>query len=272
MDALAGVMLRALGFLGLSALAMTGLELAAPARRTSRPRWWGGRGASTDACHAVLGPLWLHPLAVALYALLARGSAALEPPGVAAVIERVPWGLRVVAAVVLADAGAYVAHRLAHRVPWLWTFHAVHHASEEVDWLASFRMHPMDSLLHVAAASAPFFALRVPAAAVPWLLLALRLHAVFVHANLRAVPRWLAPWIAGPSFHRAHHEVDGDARNFATLFPLFDRCFGTWADPPDDPSLARYGTTHPVSESYLGQLAGPFGLAPRTQHPQETPR
>jgi sterol desaturase/sphingolipid hydroxylase (fatty acid hydroxylase superfamily) len=35
----------------------------------------------------------------------------------------------VIEAVILADLGFYVAHRLFHGVPWLWRFHAIHHSS-----------------------------------------------------------------------------------------------------------------------------------------------
>jgi sterol desaturase/sphingolipid hydroxylase (fatty acid hydroxylase superfamily) len=52
----------------------------------------------------------------------------------------------VIEAVILADLGFYVAHRLFHGVPWLWRFHAIHHSIQELDWLAGVRVHVLDQL------------------------------------------------------------------------------------------------------------------------------
>jgi sterol desaturase/sphingolipid hydroxylase (fatty acid hydroxylase superfamily) len=30
-------------------------------------------------------------------------------------------------------------------VPFLWRFHAVHHSTEQMDWVAAGRLHPLDS-------------------------------------------------------------------------------------------------------------------------------
>ena len=38
------------------------------------------------------------------------------------------------------------------RVPALWRLHEIHHSSETMDWLASFRQHPLEILLHDAGA------------------------------------------------------------------------------------------------------------------------
>ena len=38
----------------------------------------------------------------------------------------------------------YAVHRLFHRVPWLWRFHAIHHSSRALDWLAGSRLHLVD--------------------------------------------------------------------------------------------------------------------------------
>ena len=47
-------------------------------------------------------------------------------------------GLLGLAGVILvSDLLNYLAHRLLHRVRWLWRLHAVHHSSERVDWLAT---------------------------------------------------------------------------------------------------------------------------------------
>ena len=48
------------------------------------------------------------------------------------------------AILVLTDLTQYWVHRLFHRVPALWRFHAVHHSAETMDWLAGSRLHLVD--------------------------------------------------------------------------------------------------------------------------------
>ncbi|MDZ7842878.1 MAG: sterol desaturase family protein [Gammaproteobacteria bacterium] len=51
------------------------------------------------------------------------------------------------AVLILADLGFYVAHYIAHRVPFFWEFHKVHHSAEVLHPVTSLRAHPMDSVL-----------------------------------------------------------------------------------------------------------------------------
>ena len=70
----------------------------------------------------------------------------LVSPGLRAAVARQPYWIQVIEAVILADLGFYVAHRLFHGVPWLWRFHAIHHSIQELDWLASVRVHVLSIL------------------------------------------------------------------------------------------------------------------------------
>ena len=54
----------------------------------------------------------------------------------------------------LFDFVGYWTHRLAHEVPFMWRFHAVHHSPEHMDWVSGFRIHPFDG---IAIAPAFFF-------------------------------------------------------------------------------------------------------------------
>ena len=64
---------------------------------------------------------------------------------------------RIVEALVLADLFAYASHRLFHVVPLLWRFHAIHHSSEHLDWLASSRLHLVDIVATRAVAFVPLY-------------------------------------------------------------------------------------------------------------------
>ena len=50
-------------------------------------------------------------------------------------------------AVFFADLAQALLHRAYHKSPWLWRFHAVHHSSRHMDWLAGSRMHIVEILL-----------------------------------------------------------------------------------------------------------------------------
>jgi len=157
------------------------------------------------------------------------------------------------------DFMTYWVHRAFHQVPWLWSFHAIHHSSKQLDWLAGSRMHPVDVLVTRAAAFLPVFVLGFAPGALYAYLAFVSFHAVFIHANLRwRFPglRWL---IATPEYHHWHHTSDEEGldKNFAGFLPLWDLVFGTAHQPAHWPK--NYGTVRfQPPEDYLGQLAYPF--------------
>src|SRR5687767_13456185 len=50
--------------------------------------------------------------------------------------------VQVAAALIAGDFVVYWFHRACHRFELLWRFHAVHHTSEHLDWVAAHREHP----------------------------------------------------------------------------------------------------------------------------------
>jgi len=170
-----------------------------------------------------------------------------------------PVWLQFIEMVVLADFTTYWVHRAFHQVPSLWHFHAIHHSSQEMDWLAGSRIHPFDAVVTRAAAFIPVFVLGFSPAALYAYLVFVSFHAVFVHANLRwrfPFLRWL---LSTPEYHHWHHTSDDEGldKNFAQFLPLWDVVFGTAHQPAHWPK--KYGTVNfqPPGD-YLGQLAYPF--------------
>lgn len=180
----------------------------------------------------------------------------LEPHGP---LSELPWGVQLFALLFLADAIAYGMHRLLHR-PRLWAFHAVHHSSEDVDWLSSVRLHPVNDVLIRVAQAVPIVLLgfdpTVLAAYVP----ILSLYAIFIHAN---VPWSFGPLryvIATPAFHRWHHaaEAEGRERNYAGLFPVFDLMCGTFHMPNGRAPETFGAPDAEVPAGIVAQLVYPF--------------
>ncbi|MBT9489844.1 MAG: sterol desaturase family protein [Rubrivivax sp.] len=170
-----------------------------------------------------------------------------------------PLLLQFVEMVLLVDLMTYAIHRAFHQVPWLWRFHAIHHSSQRMDWLAGSRMHPVDVVVTRAVAFLPVFLLGFAPAALYAYLVFISFHAVFIHANLRwSFPglRWL---VSTPAYHHWHHSSDAEGidKNFASILPLWDVLFGTAHLPQRWPTA--YGTVgEQPPETYLGQLTYPF--------------
>lgn len=216
------------------------------------------KGVATDLLHYFVSGLFIRFGLTLVTVLAAKAGAALVPEALSAAIHAAPLWLQVLAATILADLGMYVAHRTMHSVPWLWQFHAVHHSSEELDWLAAYRVHPVDQVFVKGASLLPLFVLGFSGAAIAIAAIIYHWQSLLIHSNIR-VPlgplRWL---VVGPEFHHWHHANQREAydKNFAGQMPLWDMVFGTLHLPGRMPE--RYGVDDPVPLSYLEQLTYPF--------------
>jgi sterol desaturase/sphingolipid hydroxylase (fatty acid hydroxylase superfamily) len=157
------------------------------------------------------------------------------------------------------DIILYWTHRWFHGAT-MWKYHAVHHSSEELEWISAARFHPVNLFLGSVFADVVMLGAGIS----PNIFVVLGpltiAHSAFVHANLD----WtLGPFkyvIATPVFHRWHHTAAdrGGEKNFAATFPVLDILFGTFYMPagelPDHYGIAEreYPTSFP------GQLARPF--------------
>lgn len=176
----------------------------------------------------------------------------------AAVAEQ-PLALQLLEAVFLADLFQYGIHRLFHRIPFLWRFHAIHHSSREMDWLAGSRLHLVDVVATRAISFVPLFVMGFSEPAVLAYVVLVSFQAVLLHANLRFRSGWLRWGVATPEYHHWHHSAEAQAldRNFAVHLPLIDVLFGTAYLPDRWPR--EYGVAgHPVPDGWLPQLLYPF--------------
>lgn len=135
----------------------------------------------------------------------------------------------------------YWYHRAAHRVRWLWATHAVHHSTRRFNLTAALRLgwtgaitgHFLFFAPLVLVGFSPRAVLTMAAVDLAW--------QFFVHTEL--VPR-LGPLEAvlnTPRHHAVHHASNPACidRNFGGMLIVFDRMFGTFAAPPEEP--LRFG-------------------------------
>ncbi len=174
----------------------------------------------------------------------------------AALMSTQPWSLQAFEALLLSDLAIYWFHRLQHRVPWLWHFHAVHHTAEHLDWLAAHREHPLDGLATQLVINIPIFLLGFPTNTIALVVAFRGLWAIFIHANVRVSIGPLRYVIGSPELHHWHHAKEGGECNFANLSPLMDLLFGTYRCPPCEP--AAFGIQEPFPRGYIAQLCYPF--------------
>lgn len=173
-------------------------------------------------------------------------------------VADLPLWLQVIGAIIVADIGYYIAHRTSHAVPFLWKFHAVHHSIEEMDWLATHRVHPVDQIFTNTLSILPLYFLGFSFEAVAIYAGIYQAHAILVHSNVRVnfgPLKWL---IASPEYHHWHHANEPDAydRNFAAQLSIIDVIAGTLFMPRRQPKA--YGINEPMPRLYHLQFLHPF--------------
>lgn len=161
-------------------------------------------------------------------------TAVLGVPGLVAAVGRLPWPVQFFLAVLVADLAEYAIHRLFHTVPFLWRFHAIHHSSKALDWIAGSRAHIVEDVVVRGFMLIPMMFI-FPRDMIVAYLLFVTIHATWAHCNFGPTIKWLEPFVIQPRFHHWHHtsQVEAIDRNFAIHFPWIDKLFGTCYFPKD---------------------------------------
>jgi sterol desaturase/sphingolipid hydroxylase (fatty acid hydroxylase superfamily) len=176
-----------------------------------------------------------------------------------------PVAVQAVATIAIGSLIYYWGHRAMHAWRPLWRFHAVHHSSRNLDWLATYRGHVFETCFFTVLSGTAMTMLGLSTPAVGAFLVYRFFEAHIEHSNLR-VPLGLLRWVLpSPWFHHWHHATDDAAhnRNFSP-YPVWDVLFGT-AYMPRDTLPRSFGIDEAVPESYAGQVAFPFGMGARVE-------
>jgi sterol desaturase/sphingolipid hydroxylase (fatty acid hydroxylase superfamily) len=217
-------------------------------------------GLVTDLSHFLINSFFVTVAAIGLVVVMALPVIWLRPLHL---VDHLPTAVAVELAIVLVFAGQYWGHRLTHMVPFLWRFHAVHHSIEQMDWVASGRLHPLDSAFTQAFTILPLFVLGYGRGTFAGVAAVVVLLAIFQHANVRLrfpVIRWIVPT---PEWHHWHHAKDREARDTNFGLPVVDWIFGT-AYLPKGQRPSGFGINDPVpADGYLSHMAYPFTAAAR---------
>jgi sterol desaturase/sphingolipid hydroxylase (fatty acid hydroxylase superfamily) len=156
------------------------------------------------------------------------------------------------------DFTGYWIHRWQHSNRFLWAFHSVHHAPQQLTFLSSYRLHVFDQSLGVINILGMSLILGAPAHVwMPYLIL---YH--FFEGTQHADLKWrFGPCfrlVVSPVFHAVHHSADPahHHRNFGKILSLWDFLFGTAADARQRPQHLGLDELH--HEGLWDQWASPF--------------
>ena len=185
-------------------------------------------------------------------------SSFLSIPALTNAVGRLPWLVQFFLAVLVADLAEYWIHRAFHKVPFMWSFHAIHHSSNSLDWIAGSRSHIVDDVAVRGFILIPMMCVFSHNMLVAYLFF-VNIHATWAHCNFGPTIKWLEPLLIQPRYHHWHHTSQPEAidKNFAIHFPWIDKLFGTYYFPEEWPE--RYGLDgEEISPRFVGQTLEPF--------------
>jgi sterol desaturase/sphingolipid hydroxylase (fatty acid hydroxylase superfamily) len=165
--------------------------------------------------------------------------------------------LTLVLTVVIGDFCSYWRHRLEHS-RWLWPAHAIHHSDTEMTWLTGNRFHPVNNITTTLIDNTFLALLGFPAWALTANEMIRHYYGEFIHADVPWTYGFLGFIFVSPAMHRWHHarDVTGSGSNFATVFSVFDRAFGTHYVP--GPCTVALGVNDRIGRGPLAQFQYPF--------------
>ncbi|MDJ1503617.1 sterol desaturase family protein [Xanthocytophaga agilis] len=178
------------------------------------------------------------------------------PTGFRKTIQLQPIWLQAVEVIFFSDLFVYWGHRLQHSIGFLWRFHKVHHSSEHLDWLASHREHPLDSIYTIGIINLPAFIMGFDLDVLAGIIAFRGIWAIYIHSNVRLPIGPLKMLIGSPELHHWHHSLEKDAGNYANISPLMDLLFGTYICPDHEPE--KLGIQEEFPKNYIGQLGKPL--------------
>src|SRR6185436_20889225 len=178
--------------------------------------------------------------------LLAAGTTAASEWPVVAPVQRLaerhrlgllrwlglPRALRAILGFLLLDYTLYLWHRLNHRVPVLWNFHAMHHIDLDLDSTTGLRFHFGELALAAWFRAAQILLIGVDRETLRVWQQMLVASVVFHHSNVElpiAIERRLVGLLVTPRMHGIHHStrVAESDTNFSSLLSCWDRLHGS---------------------------------------------
>lgn len=220
------------------------------------------KGWRTDAAYFFMSHVLVQFILIVVTATTSLVVDTAKVPHVQAWIGGLPFLAQFLLAVFVADAAQAGLHRCYHRIMVLWRFHAVHHSSPELDWLAGSRVHFVETVMTRSIVLLPLLFLGFSQSAVNAYAVLVGIQAVVAHANIGVRFGWLEYLIVLPRYHHWHHARHTDYwdRNYAIHLPVIDMLMGSFKLPRDGSWPEEYGVfkQESVPEGIVAQHLAPF--------------
>jgi sterol desaturase/sphingolipid hydroxylase (fatty acid hydroxylase superfamily) len=216
--------------LGIGLCVAAGLVVAA-----EEWRWLKGQGCLTAlARREMVLSLSLLPVNIVVTLLLSAVWAAMYlSASQLAVLHLEVSPLTVLGAFLVVDLTYYWEHRCAHRVGSLWRlYHAPHHSSPALTVATAYRVSFANQMLSPA-----FYLPAILIGLPPLLVIGFQLfcfhYQAWVHTEMVGTLGWLDRVFNTPANHRIHHSIAARHchRNYGAVLMVWDRSFGTYAEP-----------------------------------------
>ncbi|MDG1296149.1 MAG: sterol desaturase family protein [Saprospiraceae bacterium] len=165
---------------------------------------------------------------------------------------------------IIIDFTHYLVHRMLHKIPWLWSFHKVHHSVKEMGFAAHLRYHWMENVVYK---SFSYFPLAIIGG--------FNLEFVFIvhiiqttighlnHANIDINYGPLKYIFNNPAMHIWHHSKElpegKSGVNFGISLSIWDYIFKTSHIPHTGRDIdLGFEQVDSYPKTFLGQLLEPF--------------
>lgn len=182
------------------------------------------------------------------------------------------WGQLALVAL-LTEFCDYWYHYFAHKLPWMWRFHAVHHSPHRLYLWNAPRFHPVDRIISSSADMLPFLVFGSTPELVALYFTYNAITGLIQHCNIDLELGPLHYVFSAGALHRWHHSklIAESDNNYGSNLIVWDLVFGTFFLPKGR-EVGEIGLLNPdYPEDYLGQLKAPFHSSDLTKPAGYTP-
>jgi sterol desaturase/sphingolipid hydroxylase (fatty acid hydroxylase superfamily) len=254
----------------LSAVIFIPIELFLPRRlnQTKFHREW-----RTDLVYFVIGHLLIQVTGVVVQLPAVSLFSTIGLDAIQMWVQSIWFVPQLLLALFVSDLFQWAVHYFFHKVPRMWRFHAVHHSTKELDWLAGSRTHFLDLIVVRSIAFLPLYVAGFGESVFATYLIIAGIQAVLAHSNTRINFGFFKYIFVTPQYHHWHHSDDPKAydKNFAIHFPFIDMIFGTYYPMAKDwPEGTGLGDVK-FPKGFANQFVFPFQKDPSQENNIEDP-
>lgn len=162
------------------------------------------------------------------------------------------------------DFMQWLGHFLLHRSDFLWKFHKIHHAQEELGFASTRHFHWMEYIVFKPLLFIPFSLMNLTSTEfVTYYLWVGLTFTFFSHTNVKVKFKPFNYIFISPETHYWHHAKNIPGRfgvNFASTLTLWDHIFGFFYYPKDETLIPELGVDDQkkIPTTFMGQMIYPF--------------